>query len=91
MSSRKHSGLARPKKPHNASAFIRPQAADGVLTGMKGPWLLDVGWRELDERSAEPSPRLAVRSSRLRQPNARLKSTGLQPATQPRTRVGAYL
>jgi hypothetical protein len=44
--------------------------------------------REIDEQSAEQSPRLAVRSSRLRQPNARLESTGLQPATQPRTLFG---
>ncbi len=59
-----------------------------MLTKLKGPWPLDVGWRDIDERSAEQSPRLAVRSSRLRQPNARLESTGLRPATQPRTRLG---
>jgi len=42
----------------------------------------------MDERSAEQSPRLAAVPSRLRQPNARLESTGLRPATQARTRLG---
>ena len=67
---------------------IDERSADGVLTGLKGPWLLDVGWREIDERSAEQSPRLEPLFSRLRQPNARLESTGLRPATQPRTLLG---
>jgi hypothetical protein len=50
--------------------------------------LLNDRWRDIDERSAEQSPRLDPLSSRLRQPNARLESTGLRPATQPRTLLG---
>ncbi len=42
-------------------------------------------WREIAERSAERSLRLAVVPSRLRGPNARLESTGLRPTTQPQT------
>ncbi|GJL60024.1 MAG: hypothetical protein NPIRA03_28810 [Nitrospirales bacterium] len=62
--------------------FSRPQTADGVLTKLKGLWLLDVGWREIDAWPAEQSPRLAALPSRLRQSNARVESTGLRPATQ---------
>ena len=38
--------------------------------------------------AAEQRPRLAAHFSRLWQPNARLESTGLRPATKPRTRLG---
>jgi hypothetical protein len=38
--------------------------------------MANVGERAHDERLTEQSPRLAVRSSRLREPNARLDSSG---------------
>jgi len=84
----RHVGAARFRSLQVSSTFSRLQAADGVPTGLKRPWLLDVGWRDIEERSADQSPRLAVRSSRLRQPNAQLESMGLQPAIQPLTLLG---
>ena len=64
--------------------FSQLQTADEVLTGFpREPWRLDVGWRGIDELSAEQSPRLDPLFSRLRQPNAWLESTSLRPATQP--------
>jgi hypothetical protein len=77
--------------------FQKPQVTADVQPAAGGGWgadgyeeavALDMRWREIDDWSAERSPRLAVRSSRLRQPNARLESTGLRPATQPRTLLG---
>ncbi len=55
------------------------------------PWLLDGGEREIDEWSAEPSPRLEPLFSRLRQANARFESTGLRPAPQSRTPLSYFM
>jgi hypothetical protein len=61
--------------------FQKPQVTADVQPAAGGGWgadgyeeavALDMRWREIDDWSAERSPRLAVRSSRLRQPNAQL-------------------
>ncbi len=63
-------------------------AKAGGPLGLMSPSSLDVGERAHDERSVEPTLRLNLCSSGLRQPNARLESTGLRPATQPRSPLG---
>jgi hypothetical protein len=80
---------ASPRSGLSLTTNVQPTAGGpGAKGNERGPCLLDVGWREIDERSAEQSPRLGPLVSRLRRPNVRLEQMAFRPPAQLRTLLG---